>query len=189
MITRFLTLVLIIALTCSAAIAQQSDPQKEECTSGKWMADAIRVGTSADCSIITATEVLGAVTHDKNIKSRSTSVAPEPIVVIDISGVEIKAVLTECLRSYPRKSLRFPHISNLTLVFIQTDKTVTNLKINNIPVDDSKIYKLATTEFLAESLFNKPYNADQQFYLNDLTTEYQNSSNPIETQSSRIIIK
>lgn len=186
MLTRFLLIVLLLVLFASNVWAQTEDPQAGETATGRWLADAIHVGTSADCAIITATEVLGAAHTSDTQTTRATSVAPEPIVIVRASGAEIEAVLLASLRCYPRKSLRFPHTSGISASYHIQTKQITDLKINNSLIESNRVYRVATTGFLASGLFSDATIEEQQFILSLLTESYAKTNSPTTSQSNRI---
>jgi 5'-nucleotidase / UDP-sugar diphosphatase len=128
-----------------------------EAAIGNLITDAIRTSTGADAAIING----GGIRANKayppgSALKRSDIFAELPfgnhVAVFEISGRDITAVIENGLSLLPLPAGRFPQVSGL---IIEADtrqpagKRVLSIKIAGEPLQDAKMYKVATNDFLA----------------------------------------
>ena len=74
------------------------------------------------------------------------------VVTLDITGAELKRALENGLTLLPNAAGRFPQVSGLT---IEADakrpagSRIVSIKVGDAPLDEGKIYRVATNDFLA----------------------------------------
>jgi len=73
-------------------------------------------------------------------------------VTVEISGRGLKAAIENGLSQLPNASGRFPQVSGLV---VEADlkrppgSRITAIKVGNAPLDEERIYRVATNDFLA----------------------------------------
>jgi 5'-nucleotidase / UDP-sugar diphosphatase len=124
---------------------------------GNLIADALRASTGADAALING----GAIRANRPYPAgsaikRSDVFAELPfgnrVGVIEISGTDLKAAIENGLGLLPAAAGRFPQVSGL---IIEADahrpagQRVLSIKVAGEPLQEAKIYKVATNDFLA----------------------------------------
>ena len=137
------------ALTSSRFIVR-----REESELGNLVADAFKWKANADIAIcngggLRADLPAGAVTRGDIL-----AIFPfgNKLVKLEIDGKNIRAMLEHSVFAYPEAFGGFMDVSGITFTF-NPDKLVghrvENIFINGAPLDENKIYTLATTDFTA----------------------------------------
>ena len=147
-----------VGRTDVALDARDEPSRSEETNVGNFIADAFRKQTGADVALING----GTIRADTIIEAGDLtrrdvlSILPfaNPVVKLEITGATLRAALEHGVsRSMEDKQPgRFPQVSGLRFSFDATrpvGKRITEVLINNQPLDDRKTYTLATTTFLA----------------------------------------
>ena len=74
------------------------------------------------------------------------------VVILEISGAALRRAIENGLSQLPNPGGRFPQVSGLT---IEADPSrppgsrVLSIKVGDAPLDESKMYRVATNDFLA----------------------------------------
>lgn len=138
--------------------ARDEPSRSEETNLGDFIADAFRKATNADAALFNG----GSIRADDLIEAGdltrrdvlSILPFPNPVVKLEVTGATLRAALEHGVSrsSEDKQPGRFPQVSGLRFTFDASravGSRVTQITINNQPLDDRKTYTLATTSFLA----------------------------------------
>jgi 2',3'-cyclic-nucleotide 2'-phosphodiesterase (5'-nucleotidase family) len=128
-----------------------------EATIGNLMADAIRASAHTDAALINGGSIRGEKIYRPGSQiTRRDLMAELPfnnrVVVIDVAGAVLRRGIENGLAQWPNTVGRFPQVSGIT---IEADmkrppfNRITAIRFAGQPLDDNKIYRLATNDFLA----------------------------------------
>ncbi len=129
----------------------------QEAAIGDLFADAMRAETDADIAITNGGGIRGGRIYPPGTTiTRRDMMAELPfrntIALLDISGRAIRAGLENGFSALPRAAGRFPQVSGLNIVVDPSrpvGQRVVSVMADGKPLDDAKIYKLATNDFMA----------------------------------------
>jgi 5'-nucleotidase/UDP-sugar diphosphatase len=128
-----------------------------EAAIGNLIADAMRTATGADVALMNG----GGIRANKLYAAGSTLtrrdvLAELPfgnvVVVVKLSGADLKVALENGLSAVEEGAGRFPHISGMTVVgdvSKPAGSRVVSVDIDGAPLDPGKIYTVATNDFMA----------------------------------------
>ncbi len=74
------------------------------------------------------------------------------VMVLEISGVELKRAMENGLSLLPRPSGRFPQVSGMTVQFDlsrEPGRRITAMQVAGAPLDEARSYRVAVVDFLA----------------------------------------
>jgi 5'-nucleotidase/UDP-sugar diphosphatase len=128
-----------------------------EAAIGNVIADAMRVSTHADAAVVNGGGIRGGRVYAPSSPLTRRDVLVElpfgnRVVVIEISGRDLKRALENGLSQLPNAGGRFPQVSGVT---IEADASrpagerITAIKVGDAPLDESKTYRVATNDFMA----------------------------------------
>jgi 5'-nucleotidase / UDP-sugar diphosphatase len=128
-----------------------------EAAIGNFIADAMRTMAKADAAVMNGGGIRSGRVYTPGASiTRRDILAEMPfsnrMVTLEIKGNELRRAIENGLSRLPTASGRFPQVSGLT---IEADPSrpvnsrVLSLKVDGVPVDDDKTYKIATNDFLA----------------------------------------
>jgi 5'-nucleotidase / UDP-sugar diphosphatase len=128
-----------------------------EAAIGNLIADAMRISSRADAAVTNGGGIRGGRIYAPGSSiTRRDIVAEMPFanraVTIAISGAGLKRALENGLARWPNPSGRFPQVSGLAIVADASrprGARIVSLKIDNAPIEDDRIYRVATNDFLA----------------------------------------
>jgi len=120
---------------------------------GNLITDAMRAETGADVALtngggIRASIDAGEITLGEVLTSFPFA---NSLVMIELTGAEIKAALEHGVQAYPAVEGFFPHVSGMSFVIDpnkEVGSRVTELMIGDEPVDMEAAYTLVTNDFL-----------------------------------------
>lgn len=136
-----------------------------ECNSGSWVADLMREYYGADIALYNSGGIRsdcvfaeGEVVTDETLHALFSGI--RKLCVIGVRGNLLKSILETSVSRWPQLEGRFLHISGLRFVFdgyASVDKRVVEDQIKILsretgewgPVDQDKVYSVATATFLA----------------------------------------
>jgi 2',3'-cyclic-nucleotide 2'-phosphodiesterase (5'-nucleotidase family) len=129
----------------------------QEAAIGDLIADSMRTSTGADIAITNGGGIRGGRVYPPGSTiTRRDLMAELPfrntIALLDISGRLIRAGLENGFSVLPRAAGRFPQVSGLDIVVDPSrpvGQRIVSATIGGKPLDDTKIYKLATNDFMA----------------------------------------
>ena len=128
-----------------------------EAAIGDLFADAMRASTHADAAITNGGGIRGGRIFSPGATiSRRDIISEMPfdnrVVILEISGAALKQAIENGLSRLPSSSGGFPQVSGLT---IEADPSrppgnrVLSIKVGNAPLDENRMYRVATNDFLA----------------------------------------
>lgn len=118
------------------------------------IADAILWATEADCVISNGGNVRASIPAGMITMGDLLTVLPfqNTIVVLEVSGKDIRDAIAYGTDAYPGTAGKFPNVAGMSYELVETGDgkyEVQNLLLNGEEIDDEKIYKLATNDFIA----------------------------------------
>lgn len=141
-----------VALDSSTAVVRT-----REAAIGNLFADAMRAGTRADAAVINGGGIRAGKSYDAGARITHGDILAElpfnnRVVIVEMSGRELKRAIENGLSMLPRPSGRFPQVSGLEVRFDlarDAGKRVTAMKIGGKPLVEKKTYRVAVLDFLA----------------------------------------
>jgi len=129
----------------------------QEAAIGNLIADAMRVSLRADIAIMNGGGIRSGAVYPAGAQlTRKDVLAELPfdnrVVTVEMSGIDVRRAIENGLSLLPNAAGRFPQVSGMT---IEADATrppgqrVLSVKVGDAPLDDAKVYKVATNDFLA----------------------------------------
>lgn len=146
-----------IATTAVELDSRNATVRTQEAAIGDLIADAMRAETNADIAITNGGGIRGGRIYPSGTTiTRRDMMAELPfrntIALLEISGRAIRAGLENGFSALPRPAGRFPQVSGLRVVVDPSQpagQRVVSVEANGTPLDDKKIYRLATNDFMA----------------------------------------
>lgn len=128
-----------------------------EAAIGNLFADAIRATTESDVALTNGGGIRGEKVYAPGSPITRRDVLAEfpfgnHVAVLDISGKALRAALENGISRMPDSAGRFPQISGMSFeadLKRPVGERVLSARVGNAPLDDGKMYKLATNDFLA----------------------------------------
>jgi 2',3'-cyclic-nucleotide 2'-phosphodiesterase (5'-nucleotidase family) len=128
-----------------------------EAAIGNLFADAMRAGTHADVTILNGGGIRAGKTYEPGARiSQGDLLAELPfgnrIVVLEMSGHDVKRAIENGLSRLPQSSGRFPQVSGIAVEFSidrEPGSRVIAMRVDGAPLDENKTYRVATLDFLA----------------------------------------
>lgn len=128
-----------------------------EAAIGDLFADAIRETTHAQIAIINGGGLRGEKIYPPgSIITRRDVFAELPfgnrVAVLEISGKDVRAAIENGLSLLPRLAGRFPQVSGMSYeadLSRPPGHRVLAIRVGDAPLDDAKMYRLATNDFMA----------------------------------------
>jgi len=128
-----------------------------EAAIGNLVADAMRASTHADAAVTNGGGIRGGKVYPPGTALTARDVLTElpfdnRILSIEIAGADLRRALENGLSQWPNPGGRFPQVSGLT---IEADASrpagdrIVSIKVGDAPLDERKIYRLATNDFMA----------------------------------------
>lgn len=144
--------------TSVALDARSAINRTRETNIGNFIADAYRQATNADVALLNG----GSIRADDVIRPGELTKRdvlsilpfPNPVVKIEVTGATLRAALEHGVSRSAEDAEpgRFPQVSGVRFTFDArrpAGARITEVTINNQPLDDKRTYTLATTTFLA----------------------------------------
>lgn len=146
-----------IATTAVELDSRNATVRTQEAAIGDLFADAMRAGTGANIAITNGGGIRGGRIYPPGTTlTRRDMMAELPfrntIALLDISGRAIRAGLENGFSALPRAAGRFPQVSGLKIVVDPSrpvGQRVVLAMADGKPLEDAKIYRLATNDFMA----------------------------------------
>ena len=128
-----------------------------EAAIGNLFADAIRFTTGAEIAIINGGGLRGEKIYPPGSEITRRDVFAElpfgnHVAVLEVRGVDVRAAIENGLSLLPRQAGRFPQVSGMSYEADLTrppGQRVMAVRVGNAPLDELKLYKLATNDFMA----------------------------------------
>lgn len=133
--------------------------RNHETNIGNFIADAYRKAVGADVALVNGGSIRADLTYNPGVLTKRDvlSMLPfnNPIVKIEISGKTLREALehgvARSAANEDNEPGRFPQISGMTFKFDTTKPAgsrITEILVGGKPLDENKIYTLATSDFL-----------------------------------------
>ncbi|HTO63306.1 MAG TPA: bifunctional UDP-sugar hydrolase/5'-nucleotidase [Bradyrhizobium sp.] len=145
---------------CTTTVALESATatvRTREAAIGNLFADAMREAMHADAAVLNGGGIRAAKDYQEGGNITYGDVLAElpfnnRIVVVEISGRELKRAIENGLSVLPRAAGRFPQVSGMAVEFdIARDpgSRITAMKVAGAPLDETRTYRVAVVDFLA----------------------------------------
>jgi 2',3'-cyclic-nucleotide 2'-phosphodiesterase (5'-nucleotidase family) len=146
-----------LGVTAVALDSRTATVRSREAAIGNIIADAMRAAAHADVAIMNGGGIRGGKLYAANAPiSRRDVLAELPfgnrVVTVEIDGRTLRAAIENGLSRLPNASGRFPQVSGLT---VEADlkrppgSRVTAIRVGDTPLDEARIYRVATNDFMA----------------------------------------
>jgi 2',3'-cyclic-nucleotide 2'-phosphodiesterase (5'-nucleotidase family) len=124
---------------------------------GNLFADAMRVASKADAAIMNGGGIRGGKVYAPGSTITRRDILVElpfnnKVVTVEISGRDLRRAIENGLVQLPNAGGRFPQVSGITVeadLSRPANDRVTSMKVGGEPLDDERIYKVATNDFIA----------------------------------------
>ena len=145
----------VIAQNYKALPFDYTPTRTQETELGDFLADAFRWRTGADIAVINGGGIRGALPKGNVTYGDAINIFPfgNQLKVVEVSGAAIREMLENSVSKYPDVSGGFLQVSGIRFTFrtnIPSQGRVTDIYVNNAPLDENKIYTLAASDFVIE---------------------------------------
>jgi len=146
-----------IGMTGVELDATSFSSRNKETNIGNFIADSYRNVTNSDIGFVNGGSIRADLTYNPGMLTKRDvlSILPfnNPIVKIEISGKTLREVLEHGVARSAEDSEpgRFPQVSGITFIFDiskPAGSRVSEIKVGGQPLNESKTYTLATSDFL-----------------------------------------
>ncbi|MGB9368584.1 MAG: bifunctional UDP-sugar hydrolase/5'-nucleotidase [Xanthobacteraceae bacterium] len=146
-----------IATTAVALDSTTATVRTREAAIGNLFADAMRVGTHADAAILNGGGIRAGKTYAPGARISQGDILTElpfgnRVVVVQISGADLKRAIENGLSRLPEASGRFPQVSGMAVEFDMAraaGSRITAMRAGGAPLDEARMYRLAILDYLA----------------------------------------
>ncbi len=146
-----------IATLSTSMNTQRYDVRTSENGFGNLISDALRDASHTDAALINGGAIRGERIYTPGHVLTREDISTElpfrsRITVLRIAGRHLKAALENGLSQVEQVTGRFPHVSGLTMnvdLNSPAGQRIKYLTVNEKPIEDARIYTLATSDFLA----------------------------------------
>jgi 2',3'-cyclic-nucleotide 2'-phosphodiesterase (5'-nucleotidase family) len=146
-----------IATTAVELDSRVATVRTREAAIGNLFADAMRTVTRADAAMLNGGGIRAAKTyHPGATITHGNIVAELPfnnrIVVVELSGRDLKRAMENGLSLLPRPGGRFPQVSGIKVAFDaarEPGRRIVAMQVAGAPLDEDKSYRVAIVDFLA----------------------------------------
>ncbi len=137
---------------------RSADVRTRETNMGDFIADTFRRATGSDVALVNGGSIRADTTISPGVLTKRDVLSILPfnnkVVKIEVTGAIIRAALEHGVASLGEEAQpgRFPQVSGIRYSFDATRKAgsrITSIAINGQPLDERKIYTLATTNYVA----------------------------------------
>jgi 2',3'-cyclic-nucleotide 2'-phosphodiesterase (5'-nucleotidase family) len=146
-----------IAVTAVELDSRNATVRTQEAAIGNLIADAMRAEGDAEIAITNSGGIrAGRIYPAGSSITRRDIMAELPfgnhISVLEVSGKSVRGALENGVSLLPRPAGRFPQVSGLKIVVDPSrpvGQRILSVEAGGKPLDDSKIYRLATNDFMS----------------------------------------
>ncbi len=137
--------------------SRKASVRGEETAIGDFFADAMRAAAGADVAIINGGGIRGNRSYAPGTTLTRKDIAKElpfnnQLVTLELTGADLRAALENAVWLIGKDAGRFAQISGARIV-VRRDAVpgsrLVSIEVGGKPLDDAKLYKLATIDFLA----------------------------------------
>jgi len=137
--------------------SRSSTVRTREAAIGNLIADAMRITTGSDAAIMNGGGIRGGKLYPAGSTITRRDILAElafgnRVVLVEMSGRDLKAAIENGLAQLPISGGRFPQVSGMT---IEADlkrppgDRITKMAVGGAPLDEDRLYKVATNNFMA----------------------------------------
>lgn len=146
-----------IGVTKTPLDSRKTSVRTQETAIGDFFADVMRAATGADVAILNGGGIRGNRNYAPGTKLTRKDIAGElpfnnKLVTLELSGADLRAALENAVWLIDKDAGRFGQISGARIV-VRRDAVpgsrLVSVEIGGKPLDDAKLYKVATIDFLA----------------------------------------
>lgn len=146
-----------VGVTKTALDSRKASVRSQETAIGDFIADTMRAAAGADVAIINGGGIRGNRTYAPGTMLTRKDIARElpfnnQLVTIALSGADLRDALENAVWLIGKDAGRFAQISGARIV-VRGDAVpgarLASIEIGGKPLDDTKLYKVATNDFLA----------------------------------------
>jgi 2',3'-cyclic-nucleotide 2'-phosphodiesterase (5'-nucleotidase family) len=146
-----------IATTDVALDSRVALVRTQETTIGDLIADAMRARTNADAAVMNGGGIRGGRPYLPGTEITRRDVRNEllfdnRLVLIGVSGRELRAALENGVSRLPYSAGRFPQVSGIMLEVDASrppGERIVSMRVDGAPLDPDRVYRVATNDFLA----------------------------------------
>ena len=146
-----------LCVTTVALDSSTATVRTREAAIGNLFADAMRIGMRADAAILNGGGIRAGKTYQAGARISQGDVLSElpfnnRIVVVEISGADLKRAIENGLSRLPQASGRFPQVSGIAVTFDLTRNAgsrIVTMQVGGAPLDESRTYRAAILDYLA----------------------------------------
>jgi 5'-nucleotidase/UDP-sugar diphosphatase len=137
--------------------SQRATVRLEEAAIGNLFADAIRDFVGAEIGLTNGGGIRGDRLYPAGTDLTRKDVLTElpfgnTVVLLEISGADLRAALENGVSRYEEKAGRFPQVSGMVVAFdpaLAAGSRILDVTIAGAPLDDARTYRLATNDYVA----------------------------------------
>ena len=146
-----------ICTTTVALDSSRASVRTRETAIGNLFADAMRIGLRAEAAILNGGGIRAGKTYQPGARISQGDVLSElpfnnRIVVLEISGADLRRAIENGLSRLPQASGRFPQVSGIAVTFDPArpaGRRILTMQVGGAPLDESKTYRVAVLDYLA----------------------------------------
>ena len=184
---------------------RETSVRSGETAFGNMLADCLRAATGADIALVNGGGIRGDRLYEAGTKLTRRDIFTElpfgnRTILTQVYGQNLRLALENGFSALGKTAGRFPQISGMFVVATQSQPVGSRVKsvtIQGVPLDDSRIYTLATIDYLAKggdgytSLAKANASADMGDHLlvNDLITYIEKTGHIDAKIDGRLIIE
>lgn len=147
----------IIGTTAVVLDSRKASVRGQETAIGNYIAEAMRAATGADVTVVNGGSIRGDRLYEAGTKLTRKDIFKElpfgnKVVLLELSGKDVRDVLENAVRMTGKGDGRFGQIAGARLTARKDGvpgNKLTSVTIGGAPLDDARLYKVATNDFLA----------------------------------------
>ncbi|MGE5586143.1 MAG: bifunctional metallophosphatase/5'-nucleotidase [Bacillota bacterium] len=133
---------------------ERANVRTRETNLGNLIADMMREAGQADIALTNGGGIRASIDKGPITVGEIFTTLPfdNTLVVLEVSGADIKAALERSVSAYPKELGAFLQVSGLTFEFDPSGaagERVTAATVHGAPLDPKRLYKVATNDFMA----------------------------------------
>lgn len=133
---------------------ERANVRTKETNLGNLVADVMREAGAADIALTNGGGLRASINAGPITVGDIFNVLPfdNTLVVLEVIGADIKAALERSVSEYPNQLGAFLHVSGLSFEFDPAKalgERVVSVSVDNKPLDEKKVYTVATNDFVA----------------------------------------
>jgi len=146
-----------ICVTMLALDSSTATVRSREAAIGNLFADAMRSSTHADAAVLNGGGIRAGKNYDPGGRVTYGDILSElpfnnRVVIVEMSGRELRRAMENGLSLLPRPSGRFPQVSGIALEFElsrEPGSRIVAMQVGGAPLDEARIYRVAVVDYLA----------------------------------------